>query len=497
MAIIDGTSRTNRLKGTAGSDTITGFGGDDRLIGDLGDDILYGDDQALVAPFGFGADTLIGGGGRDALIGGAGDDVLIGGAGNDLLIAGLAAQVRWDGEAGSYVAATGVDGGDDVLDGGAGIDRAVIVLDRAAGVRFDIHDARATAVVTSGGARIGSITGIESVDFYGGRGADAVIGGLLGDWLHGRGGNDTLQAGEGNDLLDGGAGDDVLDGGTGFDVASYADAAAGVRIDLHLIGQAQATGGAGTDTLIDIEQLDGSRFADTLLGGDGADFISGGSDGNDLVSGGAGDDYLSATRSVEGGAGDSISRLIGGSGSDTLVVTLGLGVTDRVHASGGADADRAVVSSAGGTTIADMGGGDDDVLLSLGAGGVTVKLGGGVDTITLQSAGASARAASVADFTAGTNGDRVDLSPLLLAAGHYEAENPFAQGFARLVATATGTALQIDADAGGDDATFTSLLLFAGVAPDAFTAFNFGGYRPVVVDLAPPHAPWEPIAALV
>ena len=59
---------------------------------------------------------------------------------------------------------------------------------------------------------------------------------------------------------------------------------------------AQDTGGAGTDTLINIENLTGSAFNDTLTGDADANVISGLA-GNDTLNGGAGDDTL------DGGAG--------------------------------------------------------------------------------------------------------------------------------------------------------------------------------------------------
>lgn len=72
------------------------------------------------------------------------------------------------------------------------------------------------------------------------------------DILHGKQGADTLDGGDGDDRLNGGADDDVLDGGAGFDYAAYDDATAGVSIDLNIAG-AQATGGAGSDILKNIE----------------------------------------------------------------------------------------------------------------------------------------------------------------------------------------------------------------------------------------------------
>jgi hypothetical protein len=73
-----------------------------------------------------------------------------------------------------------------------------------------------------------------------------------------------------NDILEGDAGNNVLDGWTGTNTVSYAHATAGVTVNLALQGQAQNTGGAGTDTLYNFQALVGSSYNDTLEGGGSA-----------------------------------------------------------------------------------------------------------------------------------------------------------------------------------------------------------------------------------
>jgi len=108
------------------------------------------------------------------------------------------------------------------------------------------------------------------------------------------GGTDTLISIENligssfDDTLVGNAGDNSLDGGDGADTVSYAAAAAGVTISLAVSGP-QNTGGAGTDTLISIENLIGSTYNDTLIGSSDDNILIGGG-GNDTVSGGPGRD---------------------------------------------------------------------------------------------------------------------------------------------------------------------------------------------------------------
>jgi Ca2+-binding RTX toxin-like protein len=68
---------------------------------------------------------------------------------------------------------------------------------------------------------------------------------------------------DGNDVLEGGAGNDTLNGGNGLDTASYTSATAAVTVNLATT-TAQNTVGAGTDTLVSIENVKGSAFNDTL-----------------------------------------------------------------------------------------------------------------------------------------------------------------------------------------------------------------------------------------
>ncbi|MDV3456863.1 M10 family metallopeptidase C-terminal domain-containing protein [Sphingomonas sp. HF-S4] len=163
-------------------------------------------------------------------------------------------------------------------------------------------------LVLTGFASDETITGATGNDVLSGAGGNDVLVGLAG--------NDTLDGGEGNDTLIGGAGNDVLIGGGGTDTASYADATAGVTVNLGLAG-AQATGGAGSDTLSGIENLTGSAFNDVLIGNAGANRIDGGA-GLDTVS------YEASTQAVivflaEAGMGDMVNGYGGTATGDQLV----------------------------------------------------------------------------------------------------------------------------------------------------------------------------------
>jgi Ca2+-binding RTX toxin-like protein len=118
------------------------------------------------------------------------------------------------------------------------------------------------------------------------------------DDLWGDGGNDLLHGGDGDDKLVGGEGADLLDGGDGTDLASYEDAKAGVYVRLDT--GAGYAGSATGDTLIGIENLRGTIYADILVGDGNGNRIEGGAGddvifglgGIDLLYGGAGNDHL-------------------------------------------------------------------------------------------------------------------------------------------------------------------------------------------------------------
>lgn len=383
------------LLGELGNDTIQGNVGNDQLFGGEGDDRLYGGTGADVLNGGNGIDLaryddatarvtadlavpgantgdaggdifvsiegfvgsnfnddlrgnaagnfIFGGGGIDFIYGRDGNDTLLGEAGNDTIL----------GEAGDDIIYGGL--GADVIDGGSGYDYAnysdagsAIIADLVL-VGDNIGDAAGDLYYGMEGL-IGSNFG----DSLRGDGNGNVIYGNAGqDWIYGRGGDDTLYGGsdydrlfgnDGNDLLIGGNGGDLLDGGAGADMVSYADAGAGMVIDLVLPGQ--NTGEAALDTLIGIENLIGSAFADSLrgdagnnnlFGGDGADYLYG-RDGNDVLDGGAGDDTLfgnAGNDDISLGT-SGLDRVFFGTGDGRDVVRgfqAGAGIGDTIHLS--------------------------------------------------------------------------------------------------------------------------------------------------------------------
>ena len=176
---------------------------------------------------------------------------------------------------------------------------------------------------TSGTAIKAQLFGVQIVDqtLTGTDGNDTIDGGAGNDTISGGAGNDVLRGHDGNDVILGGAGDDLIDGGAGNNTASFTDATNAVRVSLAITG-AQNTG-AGHDTLVNIQNLTGSLYNDTLTGDANANVLTGWA-GNDTIKGGAGNDVL------DGGLGHNL--LIGGAGADRFVFSAaaGPGTSDRI-----------------------------------------------------------------------------------------------------------------------------------------------------------------------
>lgn len=164
-----------------------------------------------------------------------------------------------------------------------------------------------------------TINGGDGNDIERGRAGNDILNGDNGhDFLIGGDDNDTLNGGNDDDYLRGGEGDDMIDGGAGFDRAAFTvlvdnpgggetGVQVGATVDLNIVGVAQDTG-HGMDTLIGIEHVSGTAYADTLIG-DGGDNWIWGEGGDDDLRGGGGNDL------VETDAGNSV--LDGGTGVDT------------------------------------------------------------------------------------------------------------------------------------------------------------------------------------
>jgi Ca2+-binding RTX toxin-like protein len=151
---------------------------------------------------------------------------------------------------------------------------------------------------------------------WGGNGPDVLVGTYGADVIAGLGGNDVIRGAEGPDLICGGAGndqlsgeagDDIIDGGAGSDWAVFDGAPGPVTASLA----AGTAYGDGADTLIGIENLRGSPFADSLTGNARANVLAG-QEGDDTLFGLRGNDTLLGGSGIDTGN--------GGAGTDTCQV---------------------------------------------------------------------------------------------------------------------------------------------------------------------------------
>ncbi len=226
----------------------------------------------------------------DILIGRPGANSVQGGGGNDML-----------------------DGADGVtMSGGPGDDSYIVesptdTVVEAAGQGTDTVYAYISYTLTANVENL-TLRGGTAINGTGNTLNNVITGNAANNVLSGGAGADILHGGGGTDILDGGAGADTLDGTGGTATASYADATAGVKV--NLLTPASNTGDAAGDSYINIHQIQGSSFADTLTADNSGDILSGGA-GNDTLIGGSGHDLLI------GQAGNDI--LTGGLGADFFI----------------------------------------------------------------------------------------------------------------------------------------------------------------------------------
>lgn len=254
--VIYASQDSNVMDGAGGNDTVSYENMTSAVVVSLD---LASDQQTA----GSGSDTLIS---IENLVGTRFDDVLTGNAGNNRLDGGLGA---------------------DTLRGGLGDD--TYVVDSSNDVVIELTDG-------------GVDTVLLSVDQY-------TLGQNIENVQILTTGRSSLTANALDNRIDATVGDNFIDGAAGTDTVSYANSTGGVVLDLALTA-IQATGGSGNDTLLNVESLVGSQFADKLRGNAQANTLYGGG-GNDWLEGRDGDDILS------GGA--FYDTLIGGLGNDTYL----------------------------------------------------------------------------------------------------------------------------------------------------------------------------------
>lgn len=312
VTIINGTASANTLNGTSGADEIYGLAGNDTLNGYGGGDLLDG---------GSGADKMTGGDGGDVYIVDNGSDTVTeastANSGNDTVKTTLPSYTlpanvenliyigssNFSGTGNSLAnTITGGPGNDalngstgvDVMYGGAGndsytFDNASDLANEDPDKGTDTISSPLTVTMLSANVENLTLTGKAVINGTGNLLDNAIVGNSAANILAGGNGSDTLNGGAGNDTF---YGNTSAVAGTEIDTISFAGTTGAVTFNLGL-ATAQATGGAGTDTIPNgsIENLVGGAGADTLTGTAIGNRISGAA-GNDAMFGLVGADVL-------------------------------------------------------------------------------------------------------------------------------------------------------------------------------------------------------------
>jgi Ca2+-binding RTX toxin-like protein len=399
--------------GDAEGDLISGFANINGT--NAGDVALVGDNNANVIKGNGGDDLIMGRGGADTLDGGSGNETngdtvqyaesfesvtVTLGTYNSADGTSGAAKVSGGDAAGDKVTNfenlngsnnvgdrltgnTGVNRikglhGDDIIAGGAGAD----FLDGGAGNDTVDYSASAQGVTVSLAQQGDPLNNDGNGDANLSMPGTAQSGGDAADdllWnfenIIGSKSDDTLTGDDNDNVIIGGLGVDTLDGGLGNDTLDYSGATTAVAVDLY---GGQATGGAGTDTISNFENVIGTAKNDTITGSAAINILDGraGIDTLDYSASvnatGVTIDLDANTASGGDAAGDTISgfeNINGTSHSDFLV---GSSTVNIINGGDGSD----TIEGGAGADKMDGGDGNDDVLSyfhSIAA--VTVTLG--------------------------------------------------------------------------------------------------------------------------
>jgi Ca2+-binding RTX toxin-like protein len=304
-------------------------------------------------------DLLAGAGGNDTIVGLAGNDYLIGNQGADRLLGGT---------------------GDDTYS----TDRLDTVLELAGAG----NDTILTGTTLTLGDNVENLrlTGTDSINGTGNALDNVLAGNSADNTLSGRNGNDTVD---------------------------YSLVESGITIDLN-VSTAQSVYSQGYDTLLSIENVIGTNFADHLTGTAGANILDGGVGDDTMVGGNGSDAYYVhdtsdiVTEATAGAAGgrDTVYSLI-------AEYTLGANVENGVIMSGvaakmtGNDLGNVIYAGAGNNVIFGAGG-VDTLSYAFGAGGPAgVRVSLGVTTVQDTGGSGSDRIGGFENLTGSARADRL------------------------------------------------------------------------------------------
>jgi Ca2+-binding RTX toxin-like protein len=300
FALDIGTTENLVLNMNGGDDIFSASGNLSSLIqmkvdGGAGNDTIGG---------GNGADLLLGGDGNDRIDGNQGNDVAFLGTGNDLFI--------WDPGDGSDTV-EGQAGYDALIFNGANVnenfevsadgDRGHLFRD-VGNINMDLNDVEAIVVRALGGAdtiTVGNTAGTDvsevSIDLaptLGGAGGDGQIDHVI---VNGTNANNTIQ-------IVGAGADYTISGASAF--VSVLSSEAQDELTVNGLGGDDFISAASLSATVNLTLLDGGAGDDTIIGNASANTIVGG-EGNDYLIGLGGDDTLIdgfGLNTLQGGTGD-------------------------------------------------------------------------------------------------------------------------------------------------------------------------------------------------
>lgn len=202
--------------------------------------------------------------------------------------------MNWGDASGTFDAATGL-----VMPNGVALDPV-----------FDDHGLTLVARAITHQAGDGNVTLVGTDQ------SDVMVAGAGNDTLIANGGNDLMIGGSGHATFVAGSGNDHIVGGSGTNTVDFGQQASAVDVDLSA-GKAVAALG-NTHTILGVQDVNGSNFADTIVGNAHDNIITGGL-GHDVLTGGEGNDTFVLNSPTEGG--DTITDFMSGHDSIRLDAT--------------------------------------------------------------------------------------------------------------------------------------------------------------------------------